>query len=372
MKNARAALVHDWLTGRRGGEKVLEVLAEIFPDSPIYTLFHFPGSQEESLEKRNIQTSFLQNLPFLKKHYRWYYPIFPVAAELLNLQEYDFIISTSHCAAKGIIPAPEALHVSYIHSPMRYAWNQYHSYFSANRLNFFTRFAIPPLVHWLRMWDAASASRVDWFIANSRAVSRRISRYYRRESQIIHPPVDTRFFKPGVSDSSDYFLVVSALVPYKRIDLAVAAFNRTGRKLKIVGTGPEYRKLKKSAKKNVHFLGEVSSQDLLRIYQEARALVMPGEEDFGINVLESQACGTPVIALGRGGALETVQPGKTGVLFSQPKAGELAAALDKFDRLTFNRDLLRNHALGYSRDSFKNKIRQFLQQKWKIFKERND
>lgn len=366
MKNARIALVHDWLTGQRGGEKVLEVLAEIFPAAPIFTLFHFKGSQKESLERRDIRSSFLQNMPFARRHYRWFLPLYPVAAELLNLQDFDFVVSSSHCAAKGVIPAPGALHVSYIHSPMRYAWNQYHAYFSPDRLNVFTRMLIPPLMHGLRIWDESSSRRVDGFVANSRAVAQRIRRYYRRQAQIIHPPVDTGFFVPG-DRKADYFLVVSALVPYKRIDFAVEAFNRTGLPLKIVGTGPEYRKLKKAAKSHIHFSGEVSSEELKRIYQEARALIMPGEEDFGINVLESQACGTPVIALGRGGALETVQHGKTGVLFNQAGAAGLAAALDKFDRLTFNKNLLRENALNYSRESFKNKIEDYMRHKWTDF-----
>ncbi len=371
MINAKIALVHDWLTGQRGGEKVLEVLAEIFPHAPIFTLFHFKGSQKNGIERREIRRSFLQNMPFARRHYRWYLPIYPVAAELLNLQEFDFVISSSHCAAKGIIPAPGALHVSYVHSPMRYAWNQYHSYFSSDRLNILTRMVIPPMMHWLRVWDESSSRRVDWFIANSQAVAQRIQRYYRRESEIIHPPVDTSFFKLG-EYQSDYFLVVSALVPYKRIDLAVDAFNRMGRPLKIVGTGPEYRNLKKSAKKNIQFLGEVKSVELQRIYQEARALIMPGEEDFGINVLESQASGTPVIALGRGGACETVQSGKTGLLFEKATVSGLTAALDKFDRLTFNKDLLRENALNFSRESFKNKMKVFLQNKWTGFINRND
>jgi len=346
MTNAKIALVHDWLTGQRGGEKVLEVLAEIFPHAPIFTLFHFKGSQTGLMEQRDIRSSFLQKMPFIRRHYRWYLPFYPVAAELLDLQEFDFIISSSHCAAKGVIPAPGALHVSYIHSPMRYAWNHYHSYFSPARLNCLTSIVIP-------------------------AVAQRIQRYYRRRSEVINPPVDTGFFNPGPS-KSDYFLIVSALVPYKRIDLAVHAFNRMGRPLKIVGTGPEYRPLKKFAKANIQFLGEVSPGELKRIYQQAQALIMPGEEDFGINVLESQACGTPVIAFGRGGACETVQPGKTGILFQKAAVSALTDALDKFDQLTFNKNLLRKNALSFSRESFKKTIKTYLQHKWTEYINHND
>jgi glycosyltransferase involved in cell wall biosynthesis len=371
MIKANIALVHDWMTGQRGGEKVLEVLAELYPNAPIFTLFHFKGSQIADVEKRDIRTSFLQKMPFVRRHYRWYLPLYPVAAELLDLQDFDFVISSSHCAAKGVIPAPDALHISYIHSPMRYAWNQYHAYFSPRRLNVFNRMLIPPVIHWLRIWDESSSRRVDEFIANSRAVARRIRRYYRRESDIIHPPADTDFFKPG-SAKSEHFLIVSALVPYKRIDMAVRAFNRTRLPLKIIGTGPEYRKLKRDAGANIEFLGEVTPQELLLNYQEAQALIMPGEEDFGINVLEAQACGTPVIALGRGGALETVQSGQTGLLFSPASVAGLTAALDKFGRLTFNKNLLRENALRFSRESFKNKMDAYLQHKYMDFVKRHD
>ncbi|MGD8537831.1 MAG: glycosyltransferase [Candidatus Aminicenantes bacterium] len=363
MKSPNVALIHDWLTGRRGGEKVLEVFAEIYPDAPIYTLFHFPGSQIPDIENKRIVPSFVQKLPFLKKRYRFYLPLFPMAIELFDLQEYDFLISSSHCAAKGAIPRPDALHISYVHSPMRYAWNQYSSYFSAEKLGFFSRRIIPPIIHRLRIWDESSSHRVDHFVANANAVADRIHRYYRRIADVVHPPVDTGFFRPGEVEE-DYFLIVSALVPYKKIDLAVEAFNRTDQRLKIVGQGPEYRKLKKSAKPNVEFLGSVSDDDLLQIYQRSRALIMPGEEDFGINSLESQACGVPVIALRRGGAKETVLHGETGFLYDDPRREGLSTALDKFKDMNFNKTTIRENAVKFSRDSFKTKISSYFQQKW--------
>ena len=363
MKSPNVALIHDWLTGRRGGEKVLEVFAEIYPDAPIYTLFHFPGSQIPDIENKRIVSSFVQKLPFLKKRYRFYLPVFPMAIELFDLQEYDFLISSSHCAAKGAIPRPDALHISYVHSPMRYAWNQYSSYFSPEKLGFFSRRIIPPIIHRLRIWDESSSHRVDHFVANANAVADRIHRYYRRIADVVHPPVDTDFFRPGEVEE-DYFLIVSALVPYKKIDLAVEAFNRTDHRLKIVGQGPEYRKLKKSAKPNVEFLGSVSDDDLLQIYQRSRALIMPGEEDFGINSLESQACGVPVIALRRGGAKETVLHGETGFLYDDPRREGLRTALDKFKDMNFNKTTIRENAVKFSRDSFKTKISSYFQQKW--------
>jgi glycosyltransferase involved in cell wall biosynthesis len=363
MKSPKVALVHDWLTGRRGGEKVLEVFTEIYPDAPIYTLFHFPGSQIPDIEHKRIVSSFIQKLPCLKKRYRFYLPLFPLAVELFDLQEFDFIISSSHCVAKGAIPRPDALHVSYVHSPMRYAWNQYSSYFSPEVLGFFSRRIIPPIIHRLRIWDESSSHRVDHFIANAKAVADRIHRYYRRPADVLHPPVDTEFFVPG-DGKEDYFLIVSALVPYKRIDLAVETFNRTGERLKIIGEGPDFRKLKSRAKSNIEFLGSVSPDDLLKAYQESRALLMPGEEDFGINSLESQACGVPVIAFGRGGAKETVLPGETGVLYEEPGIEGLSHALDKFKDMNFNKTTIRANAIKFSRDSFKKGISSYFQQKW--------
>jgi glycosyltransferase involved in cell wall biosynthesis len=369
MDKAKVALVHDWLTGQRGGEKVLEVLAEIFPEAPIFTLFHLKGSQAEFLEKRDIRTSFLQKFPLLEKKYRFYLPFFPLAAELFDLSGFELVISSSHCVAKGIIPGPEALHISYIHSPVRYAWNQYFAYFSPARISFFSRLLIPLVIHRLRVWDVASSARVDQFIANSENVARRIKKYYRREADVIHPPADTDFFRPAEPDPTrEYFLIVSALVPYKRIDLAIKAFNLSGWPLKIVGAGPEYRKLKKLASQNIEFLRPVPAERLRALYQEAKALVLPGEEDFGITALEAQACGTPVIAYGRGGAKETVIPDGTGVLFPELTAAGLRSGLDKFQGLELNKTTIRTNAMKFSRAAFKQKMTSYFEQKWAEFK----
>lgn len=363
MKDIKVALIHDWLTGRRGGEKVLEIFAEIFPQAPIYTLFHFPGSQVEIIEKSEIFTSFLQKMPLLKKKYRSYLPFFPLAVELFDLQEFDLVISSSHCVAKGVIPRPDALHICYVHSPVRYAWNQYFSYFSPQRLGLLSRFIIPPIIHKLRLWDESSSHRVDHFVANSKTVGWRIQKYYRREAVVIHPPVDTDFFKPSELED-DYYLIVSALSPYKRIDIAIEAFNRTGFPLKIVGVGPDNKKLRKMAQSNIQFLGVLDDQDLIQAYQGAKALVMPGEEDFGINSLESQACGVPVISYCRGGATETVIPEMTGLFFSKLSAESLCETLDKFEGITFNKNKIRDNALNFSRDKFKEKMIVLFQEKW--------
>jgi glycosyltransferase involved in cell wall biosynthesis len=369
MDNIKVALVHDWLTGQRGGEKVLEVLAEIFPHAPIYTLFHFKGCQSEIIESREIRTSFLQRLPFLKSRYRHYLPLFPLAVELFDLGGFDLIVSSSHCVAKAAIPPPDALHVSYIHSPIRYAWNQYFAYFSPERLSFFSRRLIPPVMHRLRVWDESSAARVDHFIANSENVARRIMKYYRREADVIRPPADVDFFRPdaGVAKSGE-FLIVSALVPYKRIDLAIEAFNNSGEKLTIVGAGPDLDRLRKTARPNITFRGPVSAEELRILYRKARALLLPGEEDFGITAVEAQACGTPVIALGRGGALESIVPGQTGLLFPELSASSLRAALDKFEGLKFNEAAVRSHAEKFSRQSFKEKVAAYLERRWADFK----
>jgi glycosyltransferase involved in cell wall biosynthesis len=363
MIDAKVALVHDWFPVRRGGEKVFEVFAELFPEASLYALFHFKNSQIEALEKRNIQTSFIQRLPFLKKKFRHYLPLFPQAIERFDFQEYDLIISSSHCVAKGAIPKPDALHVCYIHSPVRYAWNQYFSYFAPQRLGVFSRYIIPPIIHYLRMWDIASNHRVDHFIANSKAVAQRVRRYYNREADVIHPPVDTDFFTPG-DKQEDFYLVVSALVPYKRIDLAIQAFNRNGKLLKIVGQGPEYKTLKKMAGPNIRFLGHQDDKSLLALYQSAKAMIMPGEEDFGINSLESQACGVPVIAFGQGGATETVIPEKTGLQFQDLTPQSIIEAVDNFETITFNKKSMRANALGYSREAFREKIASYIQEKW--------
>jgi len=374
----KIALVHDWLTGQRGGEKVLEVLAELFPQAPIYTLFHVRGSQTPDIESKVIRTSFLQRMPLAKRRYRSYLPLFPLAVELFDLQDFDLVISSSHCAAKGIIPRPDALHVSYIHSPMRYAWNQYFAYFSPRRLGVFSRWLIPSAINALRVWDVASSARTDIFIANSRNVAQRIEKYYRRPAEVIPPPVDTDFYQPQKTDGKSdkkkgqgsTFLIVSALVPYKRIDLAVEVFNRNGLELRIVGQGPDYRRLRRAAKSNVRFLGNLSGQDLRQAYREGRALLQPWEEDFGIATLEAQACGLPVIAYGRGGARETVLPGKTGLLFEELSAAGLTAALDNFQRLAFNKSAARKYAMRFSRPLFKKRIHDFLRRAWAEFEGR--
>jgi len=361
------ALVHDWLTGMRGGEKVLAELAALWPEAPIYTLFHFPGSVSAELEAHPIHTSFLQRYPGVRRHYRRYLPLFPAAIEDFDLGPYRLVVSTSHCVAKGAIPAPSALHVCYCHSPMRYAWDQEHAYFPrrrgpAARLRGLVLTA-------LRAWDAASSARVDAFVANSRFVARRIRRYYGREAHVIHPPVDVEAFPPGDTAPAErwraerpYALVVSALAPYKRVDLAVEACERLGLDLVVVGTGPERRRLAGMAASHARFRGRVEGEELARLYRGAACFLQPGVEDFGIASVEALAAGTPVVALGEGGVLDVVEDGVHGVLYE--RAGDpapLAAAIDKSRRIGFNALNLRARAEAFSRADFRERFRRFVE-----------
>ncbi len=357
----RVALIHDWLTGLRGGEKVLEVLCELYPAATLFTLVHIPDSTSPTIESLPLRTAFTQRLPGVSKHYRWYLPLYPWAIESLDFREYDLLISSSHCVAKGAIPSPEALHICYCHTPMRYIWDRFSDYFGKGLKS---RFLYGPFAHFLRKWDVASAERVHHFIANSQYVAERIRNYYGREPDaVIHPPVDTDFFVPSDDGPDDYYLVVSALAPYKRLDVAIDCFKQRSETLLIVGTGPEEENLRARAGKTVKFLGRVDDEELRRLYQHARATLLPGVEDFGIVPLESQACGRPVIALGEGGAMETVKEGKTGVFFREPSPNALSSAIDKISSLRFNESDLRDWACRFSRERFKSNIKDFIESK---------
>lgn len=368
----KVALVHDWLTGMRGGEKVLEVLCELFPSADLYTLLHIPGSVSKAIEGRGISTSFIQKLPMAKKRYRMMLPLFPSAIEAFDLNGYDLVISSSHCVAKGVIPPPSAVHVSYIHTPMRYVWDMYHEYFGKGNSSWAARKAMGFFANYLRMWDVTSSSRVDHFICNSKHVAKRVEKYYRRASDVIHPPVDCSRFgiTPG---EKDYYLIVSAFAPYKKIDIAIEAFNRSRQKLKIIGKGQDEKKLRALAGPNIEFLGWKSDADLAGFYAGCRALIFPGEEDFGIVPLEAMACGRPVLAFARGGALETVIPcdiscdnmkggEPTGVFFNEQTPDALSRALDSFERVfkDFNPEGIRRHALGFDRPVFRERLRNYL------------
>lgn len=347
----RTALVHDWLTGMRGGERVLEALCGLYPDADIFTLYHRRGSVSATIERHRIHTSFVQRLPLAGAYYRQYLPLFPMAVEQFDLDPYDLVISSSHCAAKAAVPTGRARHLCYCHSPMRYAWDQFDAYFGPARVGrLASRWFYRPVLARLARWDASTTTRVHRFVANSAHVAGRIRRYYNRVATIVYPPVDTIFFHPAFASQGSHFLIVSALVPYKRIELAMAACDRVGATLRIVGDGPDRARLEARAGRNVEFLGRLSDDAVRDEYRQALAVVLPGEEDFGIVPVEAHACGRPVVALGRGGALETVIDGENGVLFAEPDVTSLAAALERVARQRFDSERIRAHAQRFSRE----------------------
>jgi glycosyltransferase involved in cell wall biosynthesis len=360
----KVALVHDWLTGMRGGEKCLEVFCEIFPGADLFTLIYDPDKVAPVIKRLNIRASWIDRLPGAKKYFRYFLPFFPGAIENFDLSDYDLILSSSHCVAKGIFPH-RALHIAYVHAPMRYVWDQHDAYFGAGASRL-SRAAMTLCRRYLQQWDLRSAERVNYFIANSENVAAKIKMLYGREAAVVHPPVDVERFR--LSECPEpYYLIVSALVSYKRIDIAVAAFNRLKLPLKIAGEGPLRQKLEKRARPNIEFLGWVTDETLATLYASCEALIFPGEEDFGIVPLEAQASGRPVIAYGRGGALETVLPLDnlglaTGVFFRECTAESLIAAVGAFqqNRHRFDPAAIRCHACRFSRDRFKVQIEDYI------------
>jgi glycosyltransferase involved in cell wall biosynthesis len=344
----------------RGGEKVLLSIARLFPEAPIYTLLHVPGSLAPELEARDIRTSFAQRLPAVARRYRWYLPLFPRAIESFDFSAYDLVLSSSHCVAKGAIPGPKTLHVSYCFTPMRYVWDRYDDYFGPGRMPAPLRWAIKPMAARLRSWDVRTASRVHRFVADSAYVAERIRRYYGREADVIHAPVDTDFYTPGPASEGSYDLVVSALAPYKRVDLVLQAYRGTGRRLRIVGTGPEMARLKAAAPPEAEFLGYVDDAALRELYRGCRVVIMPGVEDFGIVPLEAMACGRPAIVYGEGGGLETVVDGVTGLVFRAPTAAALRTAVDSLGHVRFDTLRLRERAKAFSREVFEQRLKAFL------------
>jgi len=345
----------------RGGEKVLLELARLFPQAPIFTLLHVKGSVAPELEAREIHTTFLQWLPEIDRRYRQYLPLFPAAAATIDLAGFDLVISSSHCVAKGVKAPPGALHLCYCHTPMRYVWDRYPDYFGPGRLEGLARMAVPVIAEGLRGWDVATAARVHRYAANSRFVAARIARYYGREAEVIPPPVDTSFFTPGPEGPGQYDLVVSALAPYKRLDLILDVYRETGRRLVIAGSGPEEERLRAQLPPEAELLGRVDDGRLRELYRGCRAVIMAGVEDFGIVPLEAMACGRPAVVLAEGGALETVIPGKTGVLFEEPAVPALRAALASLDGQVFDRLELRAQAEAHGPEVFARRMRAFVE-----------
>lgn len=358
----KIALVHDWLIHMRGGEKVLEALAEVYPDATIYTLFSNRKKLSPPLQRMKIKNSILHYFPGIRIYYRWLLPLLPFFVRTLNVAERDLVISSSHCVAKGVRIPKGAKHVCYCHTPMRYLWGFEEDYFG-NFPKWLRRF-LNPVFGRIRKWDVETSAQVDAFLCNSEHVRKRIRAIYAREAEVIPPPVDFSAFgttdKPAVaSDCNDgYYLIVSALTPYKRLDIAIQAFNHWDRNLIIAGDGPSRRRYHRLAKTpNIRFLGKVSDGDLKQLYSKATALIFPQEEDFGIVPLEAQACGTPVIALARGGALETLEDG---IFFEEQTPEAVRAAVLRCETRSFEPEKLRRHALKFDKPLFKAKIKQAI------------
>lgn len=377
----KIAIVTDWLVVYAGAEKVLEQMLRVFPDADLFSLVEFlPDNQKEFIQNKNVTTSFIQKLPFSKKKYRSYLPLMPLAIEQFDVSKYDLIISSSYAVAKGIITGPDQLHISYCHSPMRYAWDLQHQYLKAAGLTkglkcWISRY----ILHKMRIWDYRTANGVDYFIANSHFIGERIWKVYRRNFKVIYPPVNVKDFTLKKL-KKDFYLTASRMVPYKKIDLIVQAFSMMpDKKLFVIGDGPDYNKVKNLASRNVKLLGYQNFDTLKKYMQDAKAFVFSAEEDFGITPVEAQACGTPVIAFGKGGALETVNDLEnekpTGVFFKEQTVDSLISAVNKFEKYQslFDPTNCRKNAISFSEDRFRQELKKFVEQtikeKWPNYKE---
>jgi glycosyltransferase involved in cell wall biosynthesis len=366
----RIAIVHEWFTSMRGGEKCVEALCEVFPGADVYALLHVPGSVSPTIERALARTSFVQHLPSAATQYRRYLPLFPLAVRGFDLTGYDLVISSHHCVAKGVRTHPGTLHLCYCYTPMRYIWNQYEEYFGKGRADGVTRAAMRLFVGPLRAWDLATAANPHYFVGISENTRRRIRDIYHRSSDVIYPPVDTARF-PLAPAGGEYYLIVSALVPYKALDLAIEAFNRTGDKLLIVGEGPDRQRLEKLAGPAIAFVGWQPDERLAAYYAECRGLIFPGEEDFGIVPVEAMASGKPVLALARGGALETVidRPGlHTGTFFHEQTVDALLEGLRIMKETAFDPAALRRHAQTFDRTLFKERMKEYCLTRWRAFR----
>jgi glycosyltransferase involved in cell wall biosynthesis len=359
----KVALVHDYLNQMGGAERVVLALHELFPEAPIYTSIYDPLRVDAAFQSIDIRTSFMQKLPLVKKHHQPFLPFYPFAMERLDLRGYDLVLSSSSAFGKGVVTRPETMHICYCHTPMRWCWN-YDEYVQRERLGAITRSVLPFFITGLRVWDQTSSMRVDHFIANSPVVADRIQKYYRRDAVIIPPPVEAnRFTFDPTTGTEEYFLIVSRLLPYKRIDLAIEACNRLQLPLVIIGSGRDEIRLKSIAGPTIRFMGRLSDQEVLRYYAHCRAFILPGEEDFGITPLEAQASGRPVIAYAAGGALASVIESVTGTFFQKQTVESLVEVLESFDERRYDPQIIRNHALEFDKPRFHRRILQFIEAK---------
>jgi glycosyltransferase involved in cell wall biosynthesis len=357
LRPDRIGIVHDWLPVYAGAERVLEQMLSVFPESALYSLIDFlPDEQRDFLQGRDVTTSFIQRLPFARRFYRHYLPLAPMAIEQFDLTDHDVVVSSSYAVAKGVLTRADQLHISYVHSPIRYAWDLYHDYMKQGRLSGLRGLVARAVLHYIRMYDVTTAPRVDVFLANSQHVARRIWKTYRRSAEVVYPPVDVeRFTRRDTKEN--YYLTMSRLVPYKRVDLIVKAFTEMpDKELVVIGDGPEYDAIEKIAGPNVTMLGYQPDDAVTYYMERARAFVFAAEEDFGIVPVEAQACGTPVIAYGRGGVQETVLPGVTGVFFPEQTVEHVKAAVSEFERIRgrLNPEDIRAQAERFSVAVFQN------------------
>ena len=358
----KIAIAHDWLTNMGGAEKVVINFKQIYEEAPIYTISYNDKNLDKELRNIDVRTSFIQKFPKGNKKHQMYLPFMPTAWEQFDFNDYDVVLSSSSSCAKGIITSPDTVHICYCHSPMRYAWEFYNEYMERENLGKLKKILIKYIMNYIRIWDRASADRVDYYIANSKNVAKRIYKHYGIEADVIHPPVKGSYF--NISDiDEDYFLIVSRLVPYKRVDLAVEVFNELGLPLVVIGGGSQLEYLKSIAKPNVKIMGRQPDEVIKEHYAKCRAFIFPGEEDFGITPLEAQASGRPVIAYGKGGALETVVEGKTGLFFKEQTKESLKDAILKFNDMIWSKEEIRKHALTFDEEIFKEKIKNYIEQK---------
>ncbi|OBY76952.1 glycosyl transferase [Paenibacillus sp. KS1] len=357
----KIAIVHDYINQHGGAERVLEAFMELYPDAPVYTLISDLSKMPDAFQRAQIHNSFIQKIPFAKTQYKKMLSLFPLAVEQFDLRGYDVILSTSSAFAKGVITNPNQVHICYCHTPMRYVWDLYHQYMEELNNPLF-KWYLPKVLHKIRQWDYVSAQRVDHYIANSHNVANRIKKYYGKKSEVIHPPVSSeQFYLSDVTE--DYYLIVSRLIPYKRIDLVIEAFNKLGWPLIIIGDGYDRKRLESLAKSNVEFMGYQPDQVIAKYYSKCKAFILGGEEDFGITPLEAQASGRPVLAYGKGGALETVISGETGYFFAEQSVDSVIDALEKISTASFDTAAIRHHAESFSKDKFKDRIQQFISSK---------
>lgn len=373
--DTNVGIVADWLVTSAGAESVIKELIRVCPDAVLYAVTDFISEKDRAgFSNKVAKTTFIQKLPFAKKHYQFYLPLMPLAIEQLDVKSHDIVISSCHAVSKGILTGPDQLHISYVHSPMRYAWDLQHQYLKESGLDSGIKSLFAKwFLHKIRIWDNRTTNGVDYIIANSHFIARRIKKVYGREADVIYPPVDVDRFKLNES-KEDYYLTASRMVPYKRMDLIVEAFkNMPEKKLVVIGDGPEMDKIQHHASANIKIIGYQSDDVLQEFMERARAFVFAAEEDFGIVVVEAQACGTPVIAYGRGGALETVRPygvpNPTGIFFDRQSVGDIIDAVERFEKI--QGDLspadCRNHAMKFSVQRFRDEFETYLKDKWEIF-----